>query len=112
MADTHALLMTAIRQKFANEQFEFSKHAVDQSILRRIRVQEIRDAIAHGQVIEDYPEDKYGPSCLICGFSSLVRPLHVHCSYPSRPLIKIITVYQPSPQQWSNHFTLRLPPVL
>jgi hypothetical protein len=32
------------------------------------------------EVIEDYPEDKYGPSCLILGFTVYGRPLHVQCS--------------------------------
>lgn len=80
--------------------FEFSKHAVDQSIVRHISVQEVREAIANGKVIEDYPDDKYGPSCLIFGFSVVRRPLHVQCSYPSRPLIKIVTLYEPDPEQW------------
>ncbi|PPS39217.1 DUF4258 domain-containing protein [Chroococcidiopsis sp. TS-821] len=100
-------LIVEIRCKFAEEQFEFSKHAVDQSILRQIRVQEIREAIANGQVIEDYPEDKYGPSCLICGLTQAQRPIHVQCSYPSRSLIKIITVYEPDTQRWNNDFTQR-----
>ena len=100
-------LMIGIRRKFAEEQFEFSRHAVDQSILRQIRVQDIREAIANGQVIEDYPNDKYGPSCLICGFTQAQRPIHVQCSYPSRPLIKIITVYEPDPYQWDRNFTKR-----
>ncbi|MDZ7264150.1 MAG: DUF4258 domain-containing protein, partial [candidate division KSB1 bacterium] len=56
-----------IRAKFLYDQFEFSKHATDQSILREIRVEEIRQAIASGEIIEDYPQDKYGPSCLILG---------------------------------------------
>ena len=100
-------LIVEIRHKFSEEQFEFSKHAVDQSILRQIRVQDIRETIANGQVIEDYPEDKYGPSCLICGLTQTQRPIHVQCSYPARPLIKIITVYEPSSQQWNNNFTQR-----
>lgn len=99
--------MLEIRRKFAEEQFEFSRHAVDQSILRQIRVHEIREAIANGQVIEDYPEDKYGPSCLIFGSTQAQRPIHVQCSCPSRPLVKIITVYEPDPQQWNNDFTQR-----
>ena len=99
--------MLEIRRKFAEEQFEFSKHAVDQSILRQIRVQEIREAIANGQVIEDYPDDKYGPSCLICGLTQAERPIHVQYSYPSRPLIKIITVYKPEPRRWNNNFIQR-----
>ncbi len=101
------MLIAEIRRKFAEEQFEFSKHAVDQSILRQIRVQEIREAITNGQVIEDYPEDKYGPSCLIFGSTQAQCPIHVQCSYPSRSLVKIITVYEPNPQQWNNDFTQR-----
>jgi hypothetical protein len=100
-------MIVEIRCKFAEEQFEFSKHAVDQSILRQIRVQEISEAIANGQVIDYYPEDKYGASCLICGFTQVQRPIHVQCSYPSRSLIKIITVYEPDPQRWNDDFTQR-----
>jgi hypothetical protein len=100
-------LIVEIRRKLAQEQFEFSKHAVDQSILRQIRVQEIREAIANGQVIEDYPEDKYGPSCLICGLTQTQRPIHIQCSYPARALIKIITLYEPDPQRWNDNFTER-----
>ena len=100
-------LMLEIRRKFAEEQFEFSKHAVDQSILRQVRVQEIREAITNGQVIENYPEDKYGPSCLIYGLTRAQRPIHIQCSYPSRLLIKIITVYEPNPKRWNNDFTQR-----
>lgn len=69
--------------------FEFSKHALDQSIIRRICLEEIHEVIASGEIIEDYPEDKYGPSCLILGFTQAKRPL-IQCSYPSRSLIKII----------------------
>jgi len=82
-------------------QYEFSKHAVDQSIIRDISVTEVEEAIAgNAKVIEDYPDDKYGPSCLILGFTRAGRPLHVQCSYPSRPLIKVITVYEPDPNLW------------
>lgn len=59
----------SIRKKIAKGQFEFTKHAVDQSILRRITVQEVREAVASGRINEDYPADKYGPSCLIMGFT-------------------------------------------
>jgi len=93
-------MIEQIRAKIQAGQFEFSKHAVDQSILRQISVQELRDAIANGEIIEDYPEDKYGPSCLALGFTQAGRPLHFQCSYPSRPLVKIITLYEPDPAEW------------
>lgn len=93
-------LIDEIRRKVDSDEFEFSKHAVDQSIIRRIEVEEVREAFGGGEVIEDYPEDKYGPSCLIFGATKSGRPLHIQCSYPSRPLIKIITLYEPDPDLW------------
>jgi Domain of unknown function (DUF4258) len=93
-------MIEQIREKVAQGQFEFTEHAVDQSILRRISAQELREAIADSEIIEDYPDDKYGPSCLILGFTNARRPLHIQCSHPYRPLIKIITLYEPAPNQW------------
>lgn len=95
-------LAEAIQAKVAAGDFEFSRHAVDQALLRRISAQEVREAVAAGQVIEDYPDDKYGPSCLLLGHTQGARPLHVQCSHPARPLVKVITVYQPDPAQWSD----------
>ena len=85
-------------------QYEFSKHAVDQSIIRDISVAEVEEAVANeSEVIEDYPADKYGPSCLILGFTSTGRPLHLQCSYPSRPVIKIVTLHEPDPDLWLDY---------
>lgn len=93
-------MIREIRNKIQEGQFELSRHSVDQSILRRISMQELREAVAGGEIIEDYPEDKYGPSCLVLGFTQAGRPLHIQCSYPSRPLVKIITLYEPDPTEW------------
>ena len=97
------LLIEEIRRKFAQDAFEFSKHAADQSLLRSILVTEIREAAQTAEIIEDYPDDKYGPSCLLLGFTRAKRPLHIQCSYPPRPLLKIITVYEPSAGEWMDY---------
>ncbi len=94
-------MLEEIQNKIVRRQYEFSKHAVDQSIIRDISVAEVEEAIlVRSEVIEDYPDDKYGPSCLILGFTKAGRPLHLQCSYPSRPLIKIVTLYEPDPDLW------------
>ena len=93
-------MIEQLREKFAAGQFEYSQHAVDQSILRRVTVEELRECVRSGEIIEDYPEDKYGPSCLISGLTESGRPLHVQCSYPTRALVKIITLYEPDPDLW------------
>ncbi len=103
-------LIDGIREKISRDAFEYSQHALDQSILRRIRVDELRAAILAGEIIEDYPEDKYGPSCLVLGFTKSGRALHVQCSYPSRSRIKIITVYEPDPSRWTDFRTRRRNP--
>ena len=100
-------LIDEIRTKFRENQFEFSRHAVDRMILRHISVAEVREAIRTGEVIEDYPDDKYGPSCLILGFTDRNRPLHVQCSYPIRTRIKVVTVYEPNPDEWLD-FKVRM----
>ena len=96
-------MIDELRSKIAANQFEFTKHALDQSILRGITVREIHEAIANGEVIENYPEDKYGPSCLVFGVTKSKRALHIQCSHPSRGIVKIITLYQPDPEQWIDY---------
>lgn len=99
-------MLEEIQGKILRRQYEFSKHALDQSIIRHIAVAEVEEAIANqSEIIEDYPDDKYGPSCLILGFTQAERPLHLQCSYPSRPLIKIITLYQPDLDLWTDFRT-------
>lgn len=93
-------ITAAIREKVRAGMFEFSRHATDQTIFRGIGVQEVRDAMAACEIIEDYPDDKYGPSCLVLGFTTARRPLHVHCSHPSRQILKVITLYEPDPSRW------------
>ena len=92
-----------IRKAFKNKRYEYSLHAVDQSVLKYISRIEILEAIAKGKIIEDYPDDKYWPSCLVFGITELNRPLHIQRSYPSRPKVKIVTVYEPSPEEWDNY---------
>jgi hypothetical protein len=96
-------LIDDLRSKVSQNAFEFSKHAVDQTILRNISVQEIRDVVKNGEIIEDYPDDKYGPSCLIFGVTQSGRPIHIQCSYPSRPIVKVVTVYEPDPDRWIDY---------
>ena len=98
-------MLEEIRQKITDGKFEFSKHAVDQMFLRRITVQEIREAFLTSELVEDYPEDKYGPSCLLFGRTLRNRALHVQCSHPSRPMIKIVTAYEPAPELWVDFKT-------
>jgi hypothetical protein len=49
-----------------------------------------------------HPSDKYGPSCLVLGYTKTGSPLHIECTRPARTRIRIITVYEPDPGAWVN----------
>lgn len=67
---------------------------------------EIVTVIQTGEVIEDYPEDRRGHSCLIFGMGLRGRPVHVVCS-PKDEYLAVITAYVPDPQKWSTDFRVR-----
>ncbi len=73
---------------------------------RRIGAQDIEEAIRNGAIIEDYPKDPRGPSCLILGRSG-ERPIHVVCGLLNQEQILIITAYQPDPEEWEAEWTTR-----
>ncbi len=92
-----------IQQQLACGNFEFSRHAFRRVVERNISDQEIREAGAKAEVLEDYPEDKYSPSALLLGFTAGGRPLHFQVSFGDAPLAKIITIYEPEPNEWIDH---------
>ena len=67
---------------------------------------EVEDVVQRGEVIEDYPTDPRGPSCLMLGAGSGERAVHVVCS-PKTDYLAIITAYLPDPAQWSEDFRTR-----
>ncbi len=70
-------------------------------ISRKIIREEMEHAILKGQIIEEYPDDKYSPTCLIYGKSEAGRHLHIHLSVP--PKVVVITTYEPDPAEWDNY---------
>ena len=68
---------------------------------------EVEAVIVHGAVIEDYPEDVRGYSCLMLA-SPEGRAVHVVCS-PKADYVAVITAYVPDPAAWSADFRERKP---
>jgi hypothetical protein len=93
---------------FVTKTYLLTAYASERAAERGIISREIETAIFNGEVIEDYPNDKYGPSCLIMGRSDTSRVLHVQVSYGHS--VKVITVYEPSPNEWEADFKTRKQP--
>jgi hypothetical protein len=69
-----------VRSPLSKGAFEFSRHALKRVVERNIGDQEIRQAGRQANIMEDYPDDKYSPSCLLLGFTKTRRPLHIQDS--------------------------------
>ncbi len=100
-------ILAQVREK-ARKKRLFLSHALHQMSRpdRMISAAEVLSVIDHGEVIEDYPEDSRGHSCLILGHGQGGRPLHVLCS-PKEDYLAIITAYLPARHEWSDDFKER-----
>ncbi len=96
-----------IRRQLAAGEFEFSRHAFRRVVERNLSEQEIREAGARAEVIEEYPQDQYSPSALLLGFTAAGRPLHIQVSFRDAELTNIITIYVPDPKEWIENRTRR-----
>lgn len=95
--------------KTANIKIIFTAHAVEEMNARHelITVEEIRDVLFKGEIIEDYPEDKRGHSCLMFYYSEHTdRPVHAVCA-PKDEYCAVITAYIPSSEKWDKDYRTR-----
>ncbi len=72
-----------------------------------ITTADIRSVIFDGEIIENYPEDVRGHSCLMLGLDDGTRAIHLVCS-PKDEYLAIITAYLPDADEWSYDLKLRL----
>ena len=89
------------QKAIAQGDYRYTAHALQRTTVRHISRAEIEQAEAKAEVIERYPDDKYGPSILVYGETEKQRILHIQISLP--PSVKIITAYEPDPDQWENY---------
>ena len=90
--------INSIKEMINSGEYHFSYHAVKRMIERTIERIEVEEAVNNGEIIEEYPDDKYSPSCLIYGMTSAKRNLHVLVSLP--PKVVIVTIYEPELNEW------------
>jgi len=108
--EIHGKLLATVRDR-ASQRILFSQHGIRQMSRpdRLISTADIRKVLEKGDVIEDYPEDPRGHSCLILGKDIGGRPVHVLCA-PKDDYLAVITAYLPSEEEWANDFRARKQP--
>jgi hypothetical protein len=60
-------ILQHIREQIKRDNYEFSLHAEQEREDEHIFVEELEQSVASGELLEDYPDDPRGHSCLIVG---------------------------------------------
>ena len=90
-----------LQEKIKHGRYSISFTHTEKLRQRRIKAENIEQAIATGLLIEGYPEDRRGLSCLILGFAGK-RPLPVVCGCLDAEEVLIITAYEPDAGEWEG----------
>ena len=95
-------------RRAATKRLLFLPHAVRQMARpeRMITTREVREIVEQGELIEDYPDDARGHSCLFHGRGNGQRDIHVVCS-AKEDYLAVITAYLPSPDEWESDLRTR-----
>ena len=82
-------------------------HAIRRMFERQLDVNEVREVIDNGELVEDYIDDEPYPSQLLLGWSGK-RPIHVVVADNTvvNQLI-VVTVYEPDLAEWEPGFKRR-----
>ena len=94
-----------IKKAVKSRQYQYTLHGAKQRIARRLRKQEILEAIESSEVIEDYPDHHYGSACLLLGKTKNNKALHILVSL--QEIVDIITVYEPDLVEWKKDLKTR-----
>ncbi|MCD6297132.1 MAG: DUF4258 domain-containing protein [Deltaproteobacteria bacterium] len=90
-------VINAIRNSYVR----ITDHADEEAFDDALTYEEIYSSVIQGEIIEDYPNDKPYPSCLIMGKNFSGEPIHSVWAYNSRnEWAVLITVYRPDPERW------------
>ncbi|MEW5766194.1 MAG: DUF4258 domain-containing protein [bacterium] len=92
-------ILEQIRAQAIEENIRITQHAQQEMAEENITLDEILQVIATAQILENYPEHKGGPCCLLNGVTVHGRPVHIVCT-TAQPVLIVITVYDPKPPKW------------
>jgi hypothetical protein len=83
-------------------------HADEEAQADRLSFDEVFTSVFQGEIVEEYPDDKPFPSCLIYGETFSGEPVHSVWAYnQENQWAVLITVYRPDPRRWIDWRTRR-----
>lgn len=100
-------MLSEIQGAFRSGTYVVSRHGLARLLDRAIDLEDAALAVHDDapEVIEDYPNDRRGPSMLILCQGPSGAWYHVLCAH--QVLTKLVTIYQPDPSHWTEDFRRR-----
>ena len=113
--------LSGLQDAIRHDNLFVSPHALSEALADQLAIDDVWASILAPttEVIEDYPADQRGPSCLLLSFVG-GQPVHTVVAFPSKryaarrkvPAIAfLVTVYRPDrrPHEWDADYRTRLP---
>src|SRR5690242_11813849 len=98
----------AVKEAIAKGVYEVSYHAYRELEADLLLLDTVLEAIHRGDLIEDYPDDPRGPSCLVCAALTDGNWVHTVWGWDEVGGVAImITAYRPDPKRWEDDFKTR-----
>ena len=104
-------IVESLQTKVRGKKYRLTSHAEKERESDHVTMQEIEEAVLSErcEVIEDYPTDPRGHSCLMLGFTAAGLPIHVVCGHLYEQEFLVVTIYRPDPAQWVEWRTRKEP---
>ncbi|MDO8723118.1 MAG: DUF4258 domain-containing protein [Syntrophales bacterium] len=97
------MVIEDIIDSIQNNRIRITDHADEEAETDDLTFDEIFFSILQGEIIEQYPDDKPYPSCLINGQTFSGDAVHSVWAYNENSRWAVlITVYRPDPNRWIN----------
>jgi hypothetical protein len=97
-----------IKKSIQNGNYRITEHAFEEMEEDNLDLDNILYSVNNGEIIEDYPNSRITPSCLIYGNDHQSNPIHSVWGFFKEKLFSVlITVYKPDPSKWSHDFKTR-----
>ena len=96
-------VVTRLSEQAERDAIRVSLHAHQEMVEEDITYNQVRDVLCEPRILENYPEHKRGPCCLVCRRTTEGRYVHVVCT-TSLEVIVVITTYEPKPPKWATPF--------
>jgi len=96
-----------IQRLISTGDYELSFHAQQERLEENLDIAEIEAALtSNAEILEQYPNDPRGESCLIVSFAGS-QPIHIVLGWAGRnrggtKALRVITVYKPTLPKWTD----------